>query len=155
MTIVRYNPWIEMNSLQRQLDKMFNEVVTPEKTREFGNFARVPAAELTITEEALILRVELPGIDVADVDIEATAKSISISGERKYSANAEAKGKTKSEFYYGNFQRVIPLPVPIKNTAVKAAYNNGILELTLPKLEAEQNKVVKVNLDKKTDETPA
>lgn len=146
MAIVRYNPWAEMNSLQRQLNKIFDETLTPATFAEFGNFSKVPAAELTETDEALILKLEVPGMDAADINIEATAKSISISGERK----SEAKDRTKSEFRYGSFQRVISLPVRIQNTEVKAEYKNGILHLTLPRTESEKNKVVKVNLDPTT-----
>lgn len=146
MAIVRYNPWQEMNSLQRQLNRMFDDVLTPASFNDFGNLAKVPAAELTETAEALILKLELPGMQPADLDIEATAKSVSISGERKSEVTEEDEGKTRSEFRYGSFQRVIPLPVQIKNTEVKAEYKDGILHLTLPKAESEKNKVVKVNL---------
>jgi HSP20 family protein len=163
MAIVRYNPWSEMNSLQRQLNRMFDDVLTPATLADFGNFSKVPAAELTETEDNLILKLEVPGMQPAELNIEATAKSISISGERKSETQAEDEGKTRlsegvyhkgisegvsfrTEFRYGSFQRVIPLPVRIKNTEVKAEYKNGILHLTLPKAEAEKNKVVKVNL---------
>ena len=141
MTIVRYNPWTEMNSLQRQLNRMLDDALTPANA---ANYSKVPAAELTVNDEDLVLKLELPGINPADLDIEATAKSISVSGERK--SNSEAKGETRSEFRYGSFQRVIPLPAKIQNTEVKAEYKDGILHLTLPKAEAEKNKVVKVNL---------
>ena len=143
MTIVRYNPWTEMNSLQSQLNRIFDDALTPANA---ANYSKVPAAELTINDEDLVLKLELPGINPADLDIEATAKSISVSGERKSEATEEAEGKTRSEFRYGSFQRVIPLPARIQNTEVKAEYKNGILHLTLPKAEAEKNKVVKVNL---------
>lgn len=154
MAIVRYHPWQEMSSLQRQLNKMFEDVLTPASFTEFGNLAKVPAAELTETADALILKLELPGMQPADLNIEATAKSVSISGERKSEVTEEDKGKTRlcgavsfrTEFRYGSFQRVIPLPKQIKNTEVKAEYKDGILHLTLPKAEAEKNKVVKVNL---------
>ncbi|MEL6495977.1 MAG: Hsp20/alpha crystallin family protein [Cyanobacteria bacterium J06623_7] len=146
MTIVRYNPWNEMNSLQRQLNKMFDDALTPASLADFGNFSKVPAAELTETEDNLVLKLEVPGMKPADIDIEATAKSVSISGERKSENTAEDEGKTRTEFRYGSFQRVIPLPARIQNTEVKAEYKNGILYLTLPKAEAEKNKVVKVNL---------
>ena len=160
MAIVRYNPWSEMNSLQRQLNRMFDDVLTPATLADFGNFSKVPAAELTETEDNLILKLEVPGMQPAELNIEATAKSISISGERKSETQAEDSGKTRlsegvyhkgtmsfrTEFRYGSFQRVIPLPVRIQNTEVKAEYKNGILHLTLPKAEAEKNKVVKVNL---------
>ncbi|MGL5793690.1 MAG: Hsp20/alpha crystallin family protein [Waterburya sp.] len=146
MAIIRYSPWSEMNSLQRQFNQMFNEVLTPTNLTEFGNFSRIPAAELIENDNALVLKLEVPGIQPADLNIEATAKSISISGERKSEAKSNTEGKTKSEFRYGSFQRVIPLPVKIQNTEVKAEYKDGILHLTLPKAEAEKNKVVKVNL---------
>jgi len=143
MTIVRYNPWTEINSLQRQLNKMFDDALTPANA---VNFSKVPAAELIETEENLVLKLELPGMNPADINIEATAKSISISGDRESKTTEELAGKTRSEFRYGSFQRVIALPVRIQNTEVKADYKDGILHLTLPKAEAEKNKVVKVNL---------
>lgn len=146
MAIVRYNPWSEMNSLQRQLNKMFDDTLTPASLANFGNLAKIPPAELTETENDLVLKLEVPGMELSDLNIEATVKSISISGERKTETKSEAAGKTRSEFHYGSFQRVIPLPARIKNTEVKAEYKNGILHLNLPKAEAEKNKVVKVNL---------
>jgi HSP20 family protein len=151
MTIIRYNPWSEMNSLQRQFNQMFNEVLTPATFTEFGNYSRIPAAELIENENALVLKLEVPGMQPADLNIEATAKSISVSGERKSEAKSNTEGKTKSEFRYGSFHRVIPLPVKIQNTEVKAEYKDGILHLTLPKAEAEKNKVVKVNLLKEAE----
>lgn len=154
MAIVRYNPWSEINSLQRQLNKMFDDALTPTSLVDFGNFSKVPPAELTETEENLVLRLEVPGMQPSKLNIEATAKSVSISGERKSETHADEAGKThlceavsfRTEFRYGSFQRVIPLPARIQNTKVKAEYKNGILYLTLPKAEAEKNKVVKVNL---------
>ena len=160
MAIVRYNPWQEMNSLQRQLNRMFDDAMTPASFAEFGNLSKVPAAELTETEENIILKLEVPGMQPADLNIEATHKSISISGERKSETKSEDEGQTRlcgavsfrTEFRYGSFQRVIPLPAKIQNTQVKAEYKNGILHLTLPKAEEEKNKVVKVNLlDEATD----
>ena len=58
----------------------------------------------------------------------------------------EKNGNTRSEFRYGKFQRVIPLPTHVQNTDVTAEYKDGILNLILPKSEAEKNRVVKVNI---------
>ncbi|NJL53477.1 MAG: Hsp20/alpha crystallin family protein [Hydrococcus sp. SU_1_0] len=151
MTIVRYNPWSEMNSLQRQLNKMFDDALTPATLADFGNFSKVPPAELTETEDNLVLKLEVPGMQPADLNIEATARNVSISGDRQSEIKSEEDGKTRTEFRYGSFQRVIPLPVAIQNTKVKAEYKNGIVYLTLPKAEAEKNKVVKVNLSNEVD----
>ena len=134
MAITRYNPWAEINTLQRQLDQIFGDFQAPT--------FRTPPAELTETEDALNLRLELPGIEAKDVNIEVTANAVKVIAERK----TEDKEDTRSEFYYGKYQRVIPLKSRIKNTNVTAEYKNGILNLTLPKSEEEKNKVVKVSL---------
>lgn len=136
--LVRYNPWQEMSAMTRQLDSLFAELQAPT--------FRTPAAELNETDEAVYLKLELPGVEAKDVDIEVTENAVKIVAERKTETKTEDNGKTRSEFYYGKFQRVIPLRARIQNTAVTAEYKDGILNLTLPKNEAEKNKVVKVNL---------
>ncbi|MEM7713427.1 MAG: Hsp20/alpha crystallin family protein [Cyanobacteria bacterium P01_A01_bin.68] len=134
MAMIRYNPWTDMNALQNQLNRVFEDIQAPT--------FRTPAAELTETEDALHLRLELPGIEAKDVDIEVTADAVKVIAERK----TEHKEDTRTEFYYGKYQRVIPLKARVQNTNVTAKYKNGILKLTLPKAEEEKNKVVKVNL---------
>jgi HSP20 family protein len=154
MAIVRYNPWQEMNALQRQLNRLFDDALTPNLGGEFGNLDSFPAAELTETEDAVHLKLEVPGMSASDLDIQVTVDHVSIAGERKSETKIEENGKTRlsegvsfrTEFRYGKFQRVIPLPVRIQNTNVTADYKDGILNLTLPKAEEEKNKVVKVNL---------
>ncbi len=111
-----------------------------------GNFSKIPAAELTETDDALHLKLEVPGIEAKDLDIQVMADRVAISGERKSETKSEENGRTRSEFRYGKFQRVIPLPARIQNANVTADYKDGILNLTLPKSEEEKNKVVKVNL---------
>ena len=145
MALVRYNPWHEMNSLQRQLNHLFDDALTPDNWGDFGNLAKVPAAELTETDGAVYLKLELPGMEAKDLDVQVMADRVAISGERKSETKTEEDGRTRSEFRYGKFSRVIPLPARIQNTNVIADYKDGIHNLTLPKSE-EENKVVKVNL---------
>ena len=150
MAIVHYNPWREMSSLQRQLNRLFDDVLTPDSWGEFSNLSKVPAAELTETKDAVHLKLEVPGMEAKDLNIQVTVDHVSISGERKSESKSEENGRTRSEFRYGKFSRVIPLPVRIQNTNVTAEYKDGILNLTLPKSEEEKNKVVKVNLGEAT-----
>jgi len=145
MTLVRLNPCQEFNAMQRQFNRLFDEVV-PAKELD-RSFIIVPAAELQETSDAIHLKLEIPGIEAKDLDVKVTENAVSVSGERKSETKTEDKGVTKSEFHYGKFRRVIPLPARIQNTNVTAEYKDGILNLTLPKTEAEKNKVVKVNLD--------
>ena len=149
MALVRYNPWQEMNSLQRQLNHLFDDALTPANWDGIDRSARIPAAELTQTNDAVHLKLEVPGMEAKDLDVQVMADRVAISGERK----SEVTEKTRSEFRYGKFSRVIPLPVKIQNTNVTADYKDGILNLTLPKAEEEKNKVVKVNLLDEASET--
>ena len=149
MTLVRWNNWQQMNSLHRQMNRLFDDMLVPSTLIE-RNLPRVPAAELQETEDAIHLKLELPGIEAKDLDVQVTQNAVSIKGERKSETKTEENGRTVTEFHYGKFQRVIPLPAHIQNTNVTAEYKDGILNLTLPKSEQEKNKVVKVNL-----ETPA
>ncbi len=147
MTLVRWNPWKDINTLQREIDQLFENSFVPTTLREFGHFKNVPAAEITQTEDAITLKLEVPGIETKDLNVEVTDTVVAISGERKEETNTDEKGVKRSEFRYGKFQRIIPLPVRVQNTKVEAEYKDGILNLTLPKAEEEKNKVVKVNLN--------
>lgn len=135
-----------MNTLQRQLNHLFNDALGNERWNDFGNWSSFPAAEITEKNDAFHLKLEVPGMEAKDLDIQVMADRVAVAGERKSATESEEKGTTRSEFRYGKFQRVIPLPARIQNTDVTAEYKDGILNLTLPKSEAEKNKVVKVNL---------
>ncbi|BAY73930.1 heat shock protein Hsp20 [Nostoc linckia NIES-25] len=145
MALVRWNPWREIDTLQRQINNLFEDTRVPSGLLD-RDFIKVPSAELQETDDAIYLKLELPGIEAKDLDIQVTEDAVHISGERKSETKTEEKGNTKTEFYYGKFQRVIPLSARIQNTNVTADYKDGILHLTLPKTEQEKNKVVKVNL---------
>ncbi|NET31419.1 MAG: Hsp20/alpha crystallin family protein [Cyanothece sp. SIO1E1] len=146
MTLVRWHPWREVDTLQRQLNRLFDDALTPDSWTDFNGLTRIPAAELEETPDAVHLRLEIPGMDAKDLDVEVTENTVSIRGERKSETKSEESGTIRSEFHYGKFQRLIPLPARIQNTKVEAEYKDGILNLTLPKTEAAQNKMVKLNL---------
>ena len=144
MSLIRWQPFSEIDSLQKEMNRLFDNLA-PRTTEELGS-AFIPAAEMEETPEAIHLKLEVPGMDAKDIDIQVSADAISISGERKSETKTEDKGMTRSEFRYGSFRRVIPLPTRVQNTNVNAEYKDGILNLTLPKAEEDKNKVVKVNV---------
>jgi HSP20 family protein len=146
MALIRWEPFREIDSLQHEMNRLF-ESLTPTTPRSEGRgLAFVPPAEMHETPEAIHLDLEVPGMDAQDLDVQVTAEAVSISGERKVETKSEENGATRTEFRYGKFQRVIPMPTRIQHDNVQAEYKNGILSLTLPKAEAEKNKVVKVNV---------
>jgi HSP20 family protein len=145
MALVRWEPFREIDTLQRQMNRLFDELM-PTARETANGITFVPPAEMEETPDAIHLKLEVPGMDAKDLDVQVSADSVSIMGERKSETKTEEKGMTRTEFRYGKFQRLIPLPARVQNTNVQAEYKDGILKLTLPKAEEEKNKVVKVNL---------
>ncbi|HEY9646076.1 MAG TPA: Hsp20/alpha crystallin family protein [Chroococcidiopsis sp.] len=145
MALIRWEPLREIDTLHREMNRLFEDFL-PLSTRRENGFGLVPPAELEETPEAIQVKLEIPGMDAKELDIEVADDSIAISGERKTETKTEEKGVFRSEFRYGKFQRVIPLPAHIDNQRVVADYKDGILTMTLPKQEEEKNKVVKVSV---------
>ena len=143
--LARWQTFPEMSSLQRQLNRLFDEMLTP-TWREGETFLGNPAVEVSETENEIHVKLEIPGIKPEDIDIQVTKESIAISGERKQESKTEEHGVTKSEFRYGRFQRVLPLPAYVENNNVSAEYKDGILTVVLPKTDEEKHKVVKVQV---------
>ncbi len=135
MAFTLYSPFLEINSVQRQIDQLFQEVLP---TTSLGSR---PPVEISVNEDSVELKIELPGMDIKDIDVEVSKQMVAINGQRECAAEVK-----NSEFYYGKFSRLITLPVEVQNSQVTANYQDGILYLTLPKAAAEKNKVVKVNL---------
>lgn len=151
MALIRWQPFQEMETLRRQMDRVFDEMVSVNREAQI---TWKPAVELQDTEDNVILRAEIPGVEGKDLDIRVTREAVAISGEHRYEKKAEEKGFFRTEFRYGKFQRVIALPVAVQNDKVQAEFNNGILTLTLPKVTEARRKVVKVNLADRTVATP-
>ncbi|MCZ8118670.1 MAG: Hsp20/alpha crystallin family protein [Microcystis sp. LE18-22.4A] len=135
MAFALYSPFLEINSVQRQIDQLFQEVLPT------TSLVSRPPVEISVNEDSVELKIELPGVDIKDIDVEVSKQMVAINGQRECAAEVK-----NSEFYYGKFSRLITLPVEVQNSQVTANYQDGILYLTLPKAAAEKNKVVKVNL---------
>ncbi|MBG1240816.1 Hsp20/alpha crystallin family protein [Nostoc sp. NZL] len=150
MALIRWEPFREMEILRRQMDQLFSDITAAERSSSdisaSPRTAWVPAVELSDNGSEFLLRVEIPGVEAKDLDVQVTQDAVSITGEHRYEKHSESNAKVHSEFRYGKFTRIIPLPSKVQNQQVKADLKDGILILNLPKLEQEQNKVFKVNL---------
>jgi HSP20 family protein len=142
--LIRYwQPFTEIETIRQQLDKAFDGLAA---ARDNAETAWMPALELVDAGDNFVLKAQLPGIDPKDVDVQVSREAISISGERRYENTDEKSGCVRSEFRYGKFHRVLPLPAHIQNDSVQAECKDGILTLTLPKVTEARKKVVKINL---------
>jgi HSP20 family protein len=142
MTLVRWQPLRNVTTLQREMDRLFENSLglhEPVAERAFA-----PAAELRADAENIYLNLEVPGVNPEDIDIEVTAQSVTIEGERKDETTTETAGAKRSEFRYGKFKRTFALAQKIDRDRVAAKYEGGVLQITLPKTEDDKYKAVKV-----------
>ncbi|MBD2099547.1 Hsp20/alpha crystallin family protein [Leptolyngbya sp. FACHB-261] len=147
MALVRWEPFREIDTLRRQMDRLFDDVTSLTGTERSERSTWAPAVELRETEDAVVLRAEVPGVEAKNLDVQVSRDAVSIAGEHHQEQRTEEKGLFRTEFRYGSFRRVVPLPAQVQNDQVKAEFKDGILTLTLPKAEDERRKVVKVTLD--------
>lgn len=153
MALIRWEPFREMTGLQQEMNRLF-DTLTPriDGSSRANATSFLPAAEMHETPDTIELKVEVPGMDPKDIDIQVSAEAVSIRGERRSEKEVAEKGMARSEFRYGSFQRIIPLSARIQNDQVQADYTNGVLRLTLPKAEAEKSKVVRISLGDQTQQ---
>jgi HSP20 family protein len=138
----------EFNNLRQQIDRLFDDMVHEQP--QLGIFSKIseplwsPAIELQETETELLLKAQLPGINPEELDIQVSENAVFLSGEHKEQQKADKQGVFRSEFHYGQFKRVIPLPIAIQREQVKAEMAAGLLTLTMLKATSALPNLVKV-----------
>lgn len=142
MSIIRYNPSdYTPTSFSSLIDRFFDDSM-----QRSGNSSFVPKVDIVESEKAFELHVEVPGMNKDDFNIEIKDNYLTISGERKFSTEKKEKDFHSIETRYGSFSRSFTLPETVSADKISAKYNNGILELTIPKDEKKALKTtVKVN----------
>ena len=138
MTIVRWEPLRELSSLQNEMNRLFNTVFdAPSASAGNGGQTRrwVPAMDLLETADHFVLRADLPGMRQEDVAIELEDNVLTISGERKAEHEDRQEGYYRVERAFGGFSRSLTLPRGIDASAVTADFNDGVLEVRIPKPE--------------------
>lgn len=145
MSLSRWNPFEDLTNLHFELDQVFGQTQNIFTTN--NNWSWEPATEVTSTERAWKLRMELPGIDSKEVHIELKDNVLKINGERNVSEDKAEQHL--SEFGYGRFERNFRLPDHIDSEKVTADFENGILAVTLPVAESAQPRRIEISYGSK------
>jgi HSP20 family protein len=150
MSLIRWQPLKDLDNLHQQMNHLFDELIRTESNQslfpKMMNGTWMPTIELQEAGADIILKAQVPGVDAKDIDIQVSSDAVLIAGEHKEEKRTENKGIFRSEFQYGQFQRVVPLPVDVKYKEVKAEFKDGVVTLTLPKADANRQNAVKVDL---------
>lgn len=132
----REEPFDLLRQMTTELDRIFDEPWTLFRTPfEFASKelqAWAPKVDVVKKDNALITRVDLPGMKKEDVKVEVQDGLLTLSGERKKEVSEEKDNVYREEREYGSFCRVVPLPKGVKAGDVKASFTNGVLEVFVP-----------------------
>jgi HSP20 family protein len=145
MALIRWEPVRELNTIQNEMNRLFNTFFdTPAPTGGTNLRRWIPAMDLLETEDDFVLRADLPGLSENDVNIELEDNVLTISGERKAEHEERKEGYYRVERASGSFSRTLTLPEGVNPEAVKASFDRGVLEVRIPK--PEQRKPRKVSI---------
>lgn len=136
------------NQLRTEVDRLFESFPFRLPTLKFGRFAATPALDMTETDQAYKISVELPGIDPNDVEVTFDDGLLRITGEKKDEREANERGFHLSERSYGAFERAIALPSAANPEKIDAKFRNGLLTVTVAKDGEPKRNVRKISINK-------
>lgn len=136
MALVRWDPVRELDTLQGEMNRLFDTFFGYRPVSANGNGAArrwIPAMDVTETDDELVLKADLPGLDRDDVAVEIKDGVLTISGERKAEHREDSDGYFRVERAFGAFSRSVQLPEGVDADAVKARFDKGVLQVSVPK----------------------
>lgn len=146
MPLIKYAPFTENDEFPtglRLFQDSINRLLSDDggKTRPWS-----PAVDILETENELVLKADVPGMDMKDIDVQVENGTLTVKGERKFEREENNKGFHRLERSYGTFVRYFTLPDTVDTENVKAEYKAGVLNITLPKKEIAKPKAIKVQV---------
>lgn len=148
MAVTKWDPFKELTTIQDRINRLFDENMG--KVRfpdlEIGTGAWNPAVDIYETKDNVVLKAELPGLEKKDFSIEIKDNLLILKGERKFEKETKEENYYRMERAYGFFSRSFTLPTTIDKEKVKAKYKDGVLEITVPKIESAKPKQINVEV---------
>jgi HSP20 family protein len=144
MAITKYDPFEfgefppGLRLFQDAVNRLFSEPVT---TRPWA-----PPVDILENDNELVLKADVPDVDLKDINIEIEHGTLTLKGERKFEKSDQDQGYHRIERSYGQFVRCFSIPDTVDTEKVKAEYKNGVLSVTLPKKEVAKPRPIKVQV---------
>jgi HSP20 family protein len=143
--LVRWDPVRDMMSLREAMDRLFEEsFVHPRGMLAPVEGAATLALDVFESDDDVTVRASIPGINPDDIDISVTGDVLTIKGETSEEREEKQGNYHLRERRYGAFQRSVNLPAPVNTDKAEAEFKNGVLTLTLPKVEEVKPRSIKI-----------
>lgn len=151
MSIVKWSPFRELETMRRDIERLFEEFFEPISRRrrwwpKLEPGVVVPNVDMYDRKNEIVVKAELPGVEKDNIDLKITDNNLTIKGELKKEEEVKEEDYYSCERSYGSFTRTIALPTEVDSSKAKATFKNGILEITLPKKEEAKPKEIKVEV---------
>jgi len=138
MSLSHFDPLANLRVFEDAFTRMLTE---PQTNRPWA-----PSVDIYETENELVLKADLPDVELKDIDVRVENQTLSISGERKFENTDTSKGYHRMERNYGHFTRSFAVPNSFDTEKIAADYKNGVLSVSLPKKEAAKPRQIKVEV---------
>ena len=144
--LTRWEPAREMMTLREAMDRLFDDAFTRpfSLTREGGSTWSSPAIDMYQTDDDVVVKAALPGLKPDEVQINVNGDILTIRGETKHEEEKKERSWHIREHRWGAFERSVRLPSGVIADRAKAEFDNGILTISLPKLEEVKPKTITV-----------
>jgi HSP20 family protein len=150
MTLVRWEPFRELTALQSEVNRLFSRAGGSDVAERQS---WTPSVDVIETEDAIKLKAELAGMDPKDISIEVQDNVLTVSGERRFEDEVKEDKYYRIERRYGSFSRSLNLPMTADEDKIQAKYNDGVLEVTVPKAEIAKPKKIAVAIGGSREKT--
>jgi len=143
------DPFSDVSDIQSEMNRLFDGFFgRPSQVGQVGGIERVwaPAVDMYETKDELVITAELPGLTEKDLQLSITGDMLTIRGERRWDQEVKQDNYYRGERWFGKFERALPLPIPVQADKVKASYRDGVLTVTLPKVEEIKPKEIKIDV---------
>ncbi len=140
----RWEPVQQMMTLREAMDRLFNEAFT--RPIAYAGGMEMPSVDMYQTDNDVVVKAALPGINPDDVNISVTADVLTLKGDYKQEEDVKDAQYHIREHRHGMFERSIMLPVAVQPDKAKAEFDKGILSVSLPKAEAVKAKTVNIKV---------
>jgi HSP20 family protein len=152
-SLVRWQPMQEFTSLQRQMNRMFDNFFGRTTSlmpfeESLNDWELGPPIDIYEDDQKLTYKVEVPGIDEKDIKVEVENSVLTVHGQRKLEKDIKEENFRRMERHYGTFSRSFMLPNTVDPEKIEANYTHGVLTIEIPKRAGAKPKQIKVNVSK-------
>jgi HSP20 family protein len=142
-------PWSsarDIGDVQSEMNRLFDGFFGRPAQSGVSERVWAPVADMYETKDELLIKLDLPGMNEKDIQVSITGDLLSVKGQRFETQENKQESYYRAERWTGRFERIFQVPVPVQADKVGATYREGVLTVTLPKVEAVKPKDIRIDV---------